>query len=1265
MASTFGRTLPSPYGGVSYLLTIFLFLTFTTGASAFGAGTTSSDDCKWRHGDIENALLGLMLARTAGGTAFTRMDVKRVYFGNWLRDYSQIMDVAFLKVVGPNVLRTLVALFAFMTFGYGTGEFEVSDSRLSVYRPEEHIDNPKHYANNIDAKKYDSRLRGVVDEDLELFPDDRTGMKGYIANERLGVTTTAGYVRKALGRCIKLGRQHARKKNIKDFDDALRHLGAALHALEDFPAHSNYIELCIRELGERGVFPHVGTATEVEVKGEQVFPLVTGSFGTVHFLSSVVGGDPMNPNPSELQLLEQQIASALETDSAHEGEAKVLRELFGSLPKGLLNDQSIANLDLLEEQSKEKQKQVQTRADDGEPVDLDAKDLYDQIYPFLEMHDRVVREIVYGMEEVPTHAATYEKIQQSLCVVTFALIAPYILPVLQQARIELAESANELIAIASEKEAEVFSDPYCSDPVHTVISKDNAANVLSEPAGRIAVEIVKFVVPLVMRAWDEPDMDMEPLINYIIGVFHHPVCRDERNHRGQSAMFAIVRDWWTLKSDDEKDELRGSLSMDGIKESKNHHGHDTGHGSSKPIAGAGAMPGDATGTIFTARKPDEEVNTEEEKAPEAVVEKAPEEAPVDPAPEVVTAAAAATAIAAGVQTPVLGSQDGGRSHRRRRDRDSKTLREREERGSRSPEKREHRRSRRHHDEPSIDREPPPAPTPPAPPPVEDYPGRDSRRKHRSGDPRTSQNEFAERERERHHHHRNRDEIERAPPEEKPKDGTKSRLSQMFSSGINYLGFGGGNAPVDPPGYKANGSAERVRSLKTAPNEERHRRHRHRHEGEQDPQISPPRHRSSRRRERSKSDEEVPPKDEEVPPLPVVEAEAEPPAPEAPAPTDPPDSPEIPPAAPPEPATPIEAEVEGESDRKPSRRRSSRKREGHRSRREGGDPSPIPEEGSGYFQPHHPEQELRESKSKASKILGVDVLDTNGDPSRRNRTRRHTDREPTEKRRPEEPTEKRRSEEPTPSRGGFLGRIMSKRDKLLGREPVEEAPRPVERRRTGDPSDHVQSERRRHHSHEEGDRRRRRHRSVTLPVQLDPTDFADGPPASEENGVQAEAEEGGLKVPDEKSSRNRKHRSSPSPLHFDIQSDGSGSDDRKPSRSPRRREPAMPELQDLSGLGIDTGEAGDAKSHRRRHRRERDWDETPTPSPRKKEKKRTVKEVNFEDAVESGDAPKKEKSRRHHRSARDESREEGDGSRDRRRRERRRESGVFGGYEQRE
>lgn len=40
-----------------------------------------------RHGDIEDTLLTLVMSRAAGGKKFDKMNVARVYFGNWLRDY--------------------------------------------------------------------------------------------------------------------------------------------------------------------------------------------------------------------------------------------------------------------------------------------------------------------------------------------------------------------------------------------------------------------------------------------------------------------------------------------------------------------------------------------------------------------------------------------------------------------------------------------------------------------------------------------------------------------------------------------------------------------------------------------------------------------------------------------------------------------------------------------------------------------------------------------------------------------------------------------------------------------------------------------------------------------------------------------------------------------------------------------------------------------------------------------------------------------------
>ena len=137
------------------------------------------------------------MARVAGGKKFSKLDVKRVYFGNWLRDYSQAVDVGAVKYVSAEAVRLLLWVLGFMryilaflaissvlilsaSFGYGSGPFEVTRDRLGCYRPEEHIDNPKDYADNLDARQYDRRLRGPVDEQRELAIDTRTGLKHYM-----------------------------------------------------------------------------------------------------------------------------------------------------------------------------------------------------------------------------------------------------------------------------------------------------------------------------------------------------------------------------------------------------------------------------------------------------------------------------------------------------------------------------------------------------------------------------------------------------------------------------------------------------------------------------------------------------------------------------------------------------------------------------------------------------------------------------------------------------------------------------------------------------------------------------------------------------------------------------------------------------------------------------------------------------------------------------------------------------------------------------
>ena len=92
-------------------------------------------------------------------------------------------------------------------------------------------DNPKDYADNLDARRYDARLRPPV-HPTELAIDPATCMKNYIANERAGIMTSAKHLRNLFGKSIQLGRSFARSGNKAELYEALRLLGTGLHCLE-------------------------------------------------------------------------------------------------------------------------------------------------------------------------------------------------------------------------------------------------------------------------------------------------------------------------------------------------------------------------------------------------------------------------------------------------------------------------------------------------------------------------------------------------------------------------------------------------------------------------------------------------------------------------------------------------------------------------------------------------------------------------------------------------------------------------------------------------------------------------------------------------------------------------------------------------------------------------------------------------------------------------------------------------------------------------
>ena len=544
------------------LLLILLGLVFMPqGAWAFGAGNIPSlstvEGVNFRHGDIEDTLATLVMAsgsffsRLTGGKKFDGLAIKQVYFGNWLRDYSQAIDVGTLsKNISPELIRIILWVMAFSEFGYGTVEFEVTSERLGVYRAEEHIDNPKGYAEGIDARNYDPRLRGPVDPN-ELNIDLSTGMKNYICNERGNWPTSSEYVRTSLLKCIQQGRLARDGGSELNQFEAFRLLGQALHTLEDFSAHSNYCELILISMGYSDVFPHVGSNCMIQLNGRRVYPIVTGTFGGQDFIHSLMGGAQDSLSQMEIGDVQTSLENGANDSEAGEN----LKKYFAMLPidfssGGGDEPTSESSSNLSDEMDRLKHSSGETSKD---PEEIIAK-----IYPILAFRDRILKKVDAFFEKVPLIADVKQGISDSLTLFVMGAIQPIISPIINDI-VDGLHSGTEMV-VNGDEQFRVWNDPNYDNPTHSQLSKDHFAAYLNEPAGKIAKEVVAHVVPLVVKAWEDPDMDAREVTNEALEVFHHPVLASTTL---QGKMRQTMEEW--VNSLEDRDTIIRGLSAAGVR----------------------------------------------------------------------------------------------------------------------------------------------------------------------------------------------------------------------------------------------------------------------------------------------------------------------------------------------------------------------------------------------------------------------------------------------------------------------------------------------------------------------------------------------------------------------------------------------------------------------------------------------------------------------------------------------------------------------------
>ncbi|KAL1998850.1 hypothetical protein VTN02DRAFT_5484 [Thermoascus thermophilus] len=450
-------------------------------------------------------------------------------------------------------------------------------------------------------------------------------MKNYIANERGDWATSAGFVKYSFARSIHYGRMYTSGGHLRgrdeDLCEALRCLGQGLHTLEDFGAHTNYCELALREMGFHNVFPHTGSATQINLHGRHVFPLVTGTFGMVDFFHSVLGEATDHFTQSEVNEMDIALGDAESNSSG--SSLSAFTGLLGKLPgtrelvaeaeelkrrseaqeyenrhrpvhPGYGNPGASRGLDAHRGHDYERSRGAddfyygQSRADEapvatggaGQPPqglpglpDFDPKKTIAQIYPILQFRDKVVRTIDSIIEKIPGLEALVEKISETLTVFVFSLLAPFIRPIINAASNSLQAGSSSVIDASGKHQYEPWTDPHCTDPTHSMLSKDHFSNILNEPAGQVASAILKYVVPRVLYAWQHVDIPVEQVLDDCMRVFHHPALRDMRNEAHRTMFEAVEK--WVHSLPDRGASLNDILSAEGVKAGKNHTGADS------------------------------------------------------------------------------------------------------------------------------------------------------------------------------------------------------------------------------------------------------------------------------------------------------------------------------------------------------------------------------------------------------------------------------------------------------------------------------------------------------------------------------------------------------------------------------------------------------------------------------------------------------------------------------------------------------------------
>ena len=175
---------------------------------------------------------------------------------------------------------------------------------------------------------------------------------------------------------------------------------------------------------------------------------------------------------SEIDVLEGTLENNAQNDTS------MIENLLDQIPDGLLGGDKKGKMHEVQDNAANSQMQnASISPRDPEEFTRYCQDVYRQIMPAIELHDSIMKDISAAIEKIPVLPKIIEQLEEQMSVWTFSIMAPLVVPILQQVKNELRTGSSQIIESSKNEQYIVFDDDRCTDPTHSMLSKDHFSNV--------------------------------------------------------------------------------------------------------------------------------------------------------------------------------------------------------------------------------------------------------------------------------------------------------------------------------------------------------------------------------------------------------------------------------------------------------------------------------------------------------------------------------------------------------------------------------------------------------------------------------------------------------------------------------------------------------------------------------------------------------------------------------------------------------------------